>query len=50
MKIALLLVLLSGALVLGGCADTSLISDEEYQASKGPAPHAPDFSKTLPGY
>jgi hypothetical protein len=50
MKIALLLVLLSSALVLGGCADNSLITDEEYRANKGPAPYSPDYSKTLPGY
>jgi hypothetical protein len=50
MKIALLLVLLSGALVLGGCVDTSLQTDEDYRATKGPAPYSPDYTRTLPGY
>ncbi len=29
-------------LLLGGCADRSLVSDEEYNANKGPAPYSPD--------
>jgi hypothetical protein len=36
------------ALVLGGCADQSLMTDEEYRAVKGPAPFSPDFSSVLP--
>lgn len=48
MKIASLLALLCVALVVGGCADNSLMTDEEYVNSRGPAPHAPDFSGVLP--
>lgn len=48
MKPALILVLLSCALLIGGCADQSLMTDEEYAASRGPAPHSPDYSGVLP--
>lgn len=49
MKSALTLALVCASLLFGGCAgDTSLLTDEEYRASKGPAPHAPDFSSVLP--
>ena len=49
MKIALILSLVCASLFFGGCAgDTSLLTDEEYRATKGPAPHAPDYSAVLP--
>ena len=48
MKFALILASIACALLLGGCADTSLMTDEEYANSKPPAPHSPDFSSVLP--
>jgi outer membrane lipoprotein SlyB len=36
------------ALVLGGCADQPLMSDEEYNARRGPAPNQPNYSNVLP--
>ncbi len=48
MKIFLVLVASVAALVLGGCADQSLISDEEYKATKGPAPNSPDPMQHIP--
>jgi hypothetical protein len=48
MKVAFTLALICGSLLFGGCADTSLMTDEEYRNSKGPAAHAPDFSGVLP--
>jgi outer membrane lipoprotein SlyB len=36
------------ALVLGGCAEQPLMSDEQYNATRGPAPNAPDYSGYLP--
>jgi hypothetical protein len=48
MKFALILAAIASALLLGGCADTSLMTDEEYKNSKGPAPFSPDFSNVLP--
>ena len=48
MKLAALLFVLSGALFLTSCADQSLMTDEEYQKNKGPAPFSPDFSSVLP--
>jgi outer membrane lipoprotein SlyB len=35
-------------LLLGGCAEAPLMSDEEYNARRGPAPNAPDYSANLP--
>jgi outer membrane lipoprotein SlyB len=48
MKIFLVLVASVAALALGGCADQSLISDEEYKAVKGPAPNSPDPMGHIP--
>jgi hypothetical protein len=48
MKIFLLLVVSVAALALGGCADQSLVSDEEYRAVKGPAPNSPDPMNVIP--
>jgi outer membrane lipoprotein SlyB len=48
MKIFLVLVASVAALALGGCADQSLISDEEYKAVKGPAPNSPDPMGYIP--
>jgi hypothetical protein len=48
MKFAIILASICCALLLGGCADQSLMTDEEYVKSKGPAPFAPDFSGVLP--
>ena len=48
MKVALILVAIAWALLLGGCADQSLMTDEDYRNSKGPAPFSPDFSGVLP--
>jgi hypothetical protein len=48
MKVALILTAIAWALLLGGCADQSLMTDEDYYKNKGPAPHSPDFSNVLP--
>jgi hypothetical protein len=50
MKLATILLLLTFALFLGGCADPSLITDEEYRERKGPAAHSPDPTGHLYGY
>ena len=50
MKFAFLLVSISFALLLGGCADQSLMTDEDYYQNKGPAPHSPDPSAHAYGY
>jgi hypothetical protein len=42
MKILFLLFVSVTALSLGGCVDPPLMSDEEYQARRGPAPYSPD--------
>jgi hypothetical protein len=48
MKMILTLAFVCGALLLGGCADQSLVSDEEYHAMKGPAPFASDPTHHIP--
>jgi hypothetical protein len=48
MRFAIILTFVCGALLFAGCADNSLMTDEEYTQSKGPAAHAPDFSGVLP--
>ena len=48
MKILFVLFVSVFALLLGGCAEQPLLTDEEYTASKGPAPYSPDFSNVLP--
>jgi hypothetical protein len=51
MKFAIILASICVALLLGGCADNSLMTDEEYRAVKGPAPFSPDpTAVALPGY
>jgi hypothetical protein len=36
------------ALFLGSCAEQPLLSNEEYDATHGPAPFSPDYSSVLP--
>ena len=48
MKFALILASICGALIFGGCADQSLMTDEEYANSRPPAPHQPDPTYHLP--
>jgi hypothetical protein len=48
MKLALILTSICCTLLLGGCADQSLMTDEEYAAARGPAPFAPDPTYHLP--
>lgn len=36
------------ALLLGGCADQSLLTDEEYVNRRGPAPNSPDPTRYIP--
>jgi len=48
MKFAIILAAICWGLLLGGCSDQSLITDEEYRAIKGPAAYSPDFSSKLP--
>jgi hypothetical protein len=35
-------------LLFGGCADQSLVTDEEYARYKGPAPNSPDPMAHIP--
>jgi hypothetical protein len=48
MKLAMILVSFGCAVLLGGCADQSLMTDEEYVKNKGPAAYSPDYSSVLP--
>ena len=48
MKLFVTLALVCGALLLGGCADQSLMTEEEYARSRGPAPHSPDPTMHIP--
>jgi hypothetical protein len=48
MKFTIILAAICGALVLGGCADQSLLTDEEYYRVKGPAPFSPDPMQHIP--
>ena len=48
MKVILTLALACAALVFGGCADQSLMTDEEYRNSRGPAPNSPDPTGYIP--
>ncbi len=50
MKFAIILASICCAIFLGGCADNSLMTDEEYTARRGPAPHAPDYSQMANPY
>jgi hypothetical protein len=49
MKFTIILAAICGALVLGGCANQSLLTDEEYYQVKGPAPNSPDPMQHIPG-
>ena len=48
MKALFLLFVSVTALILGGCNEQPLISDEDYNKYKGPAPFSPDPSSHLP--
>jgi hypothetical protein len=48
MKLATLFLSISCALLLGGCADRSLMTDEEYANSRKPAPNSPDPTAFMP--
>jgi PBP1b-binding outer membrane lipoprotein LpoB len=48
MKFLFALALACSALVLGGCADQSLITDEEYAEMRKPAANSPDPMQHLP--
>ena len=48
MKSILILVFACASLFLGGCANNSLMTDEEYENSRGPAPYAPDPTRHIP--
>jgi hypothetical protein len=43
-----LLFLLCGGLLFTGCASQSLLTDEEYNAYRGPAPNSPDPMMHIP--
>jgi hypothetical protein len=48
MKILFVLFVSVFALLLGGCAEQPLVSDEEYNARHGPAPFSPDPMAHIP--
>jgi hypothetical protein len=48
MKSLLTLAFMCGALLFGGCADNSLMTEEDYYKTRGPAANSPDFSRNLP--
>jgi hypothetical protein len=48
MKILVVLSVSVVAFLLGSCAEAPLMSDEEYNARRGPAPNQPDYSANLP--
>jgi hypothetical protein len=48
MRIAIIAASIACVFLLNGCADQSLISDEDYHKMKGPAPFSPDFTSVLP--
>jgi hypothetical protein len=48
MKILSALLVSVFALFLVGCAEQPLVSDEEYNARRGPAPYAPDYAARMP--
>ncbi len=48
MKIVIVLIVSVMGLVLGGCAEQPLLSDEEYNAIHGPAPFSPDPMANIP--
>ena len=48
MKFAIILAFVCWALLLGGCADNSLITDEEYARMRAPAAFSPDPMQHIP--
>jgi hypothetical protein len=48
MKTPFLIIVSVFALLLGGCAEQPLMSDEEYNARHGPAPFSPDPMNKIP--
>jgi hypothetical protein len=48
MKILFVIFVSVFALLLGGCAEQPLMSDEEYNARHGPAPYSPDPMENIP--
>jgi len=48
MKTVFFLASVCCAFLLVGCQDTSLQTDEDYAASKKPAPFSPDYTGVLP--
>jgi hypothetical protein len=48
MKTLFLLFISVFALLIGGCVEQPLISDEEYNAMRGPAPYSPDPTAHIP--
>jgi hypothetical protein len=48
MKFPLILILMVAAMLLASCADQSLLSDEDYARTKGPAPFSPDPMANIP--
>jgi hypothetical protein len=48
MKTVAVFFVLLVAFLLGSCAEAPLMSDEEYNARRGPAPNQPDYSANLP--
>ena len=48
MKSILILAFVCGALLFGGCADNSLMTDEEYERTRTPAAHSPDPMGHMP--
>jgi hypothetical protein len=48
MKMILTLAFVCGALLVGGCSDQSLVTDEEYESMKGPAPYPSDPGRHMP--
>jgi hypothetical protein len=48
MKFAIILACVCCALLLGGCSDNSLMTDEEYARMRGPAPFSPDPMQHMP--
>ena len=48
MKIVFALLASIAGLLLGSCVEQPLISDEEYNATHGPAPNSPDPVRFIP--
>jgi hypothetical protein len=48
MKTYLVMMVSVLGLCLGGCADQPLVADEDYNATHGPAPQAPDPMGHIP--